>query len=118
MSVDPEIARWFREGILYASAEDAATAARWGGIAITSSIDSALALKADAQAEAIRQLAIWSGPIGQDEHLVAGDRKDLKLRCITLVIDRLGYDEGVPAFVLGTEPAEGNMTRLTVIRRL
>lgn len=119
MSVDPAIVEWLKTGTYYAPATDAGVIAKWGAMGTTSQIDSPLALKAGAGAEGARQIAFLGGPLVLDQHLIPGRRNDLKQRCITLVIGRLGYDAGVRVFVLSAEESsKGDQTTLTVLRRL
>lgn len=119
MSVDAGFARWLKEGVIFAPAEDAAAAAKWGSLARSTDIVSALADEAGAQAEAARQLAFLAGPIAIDRHLVAGSRFDLIGQAVTIAGDRLGYEAGVTVFVIGAEEAAGtDQTTLTVLRRL
>jgi hypothetical protein len=119
VTVDPEFARWLREGALFAPADDAAVAAAWGTLARSSDILSAITLKAGAEAEAARQLAFLAGPLAVDEHLVAGSRLDLLGQAITIRSDRLGYQAGATVFVIGADEAEDSkQTTLTVLRKL
>ena len=80
---------------------------------------SPFALKADAEAEAARQLAFLSGPLAIDTHLVPGLRSDLFGQAVTIASSRLGYGAGRPAFVIGVEEADAaDQTTLTVLVKL
>lgn len=119
MSVDPGFARWLKEGIIYAPAEDGAIGAAWGDLARSTDVGSPFATPGGAAAEASRQLAFLKGPLVIDEHLIAGSRYDLLGRAVTLTADRLGYDAGVTVFVVGAEELDDtDQTKLTVVRRL
>jgi len=119
MSVDPEFARWLREGILFAAAEDAAIAGLWGGLARETEIRSTLALKPGAEAEAARQVAFLGGVLVIDTHLVSGLRLYLLGRPVAIVGNRLGYEAGPTVFVLGVEEArDTDQSTLTVLRKL
>lgn len=119
MNVDPGIARWLKEGVIFASAEDAAIVASWAGLARSSDTFSPFATKAGAEAEAARQLAFLKGPLVLDEHLVAGSRFDLIGCPVTITGDWLGYAAGAVVFVVGAAEVEDvDETRLTVVRRL
>lgn len=119
MTIDAGYVDWLRSAGLYTSAEDSAIVARWGDRAIESEIMTPLALKTGADAEAARQLALFSGPLVIDDHIVPGLRRDLHMQVVTLTIDALGYDGGQPCFVLRTDESESvAQTTLTVLRRL
>jgi hypothetical protein len=119
MSVDAGTAEWLKEGALYASIEDALAAAAWGADAVETKIVSPIALAADAQTEAARQLAFLKGPLALETHDVAGLRSDLLAKAVTIVGAQLGYDAGLTVFVIGVEEREGvERTKLTVLRRL
>lgn len=119
MTVDAGFARWLREGVLFAPANDAAIALRWGESARASEVRSGLATQAGAQAEAARQLAFLKEPIAVDEHLVPGSRADLLGRAVTISGDRLGYEAGADVFVIEVEELDTTaQTKLIVLRRL
>lgn len=117
--VDPQFAAWLRSEELLAVATNAAAAAKWGAIALDSRISSAIALKADADAEAARQLAfVGVGPIGVDALLVPGNQIELIGRVVKLTADKGGYAAGIDVFVLHADEAETGFTKLIVLRRL
>jgi hypothetical protein len=119
VTVDAGFARWLKEGVIFAPADDAATSALWGALARSSDIVSPLATKAGADAEGIRQIAFLKGPFVVDQHVVPGQRFDLLGRAVALTNPRLGYAGGVTVFVIGVEESEDvNLTALTVLRRL
>lgn len=119
MSVDAEFARWLREGVKFATVDDATIAALWAELARVSEITSPLALEAGAEAEGERQIEFLGGPLAIDEHLLAGLRFDLFGKAVTLVVDRLDYTAGAVVFVIGVEELEETeQTKLTVVRKL
>ena len=77
-----------------------------------------MATIAGGQAEAARQLAFQTGPKVRDTAIVAGRRRDLIGKVITGQIGKLGYDDGVPAFVIGAAEQTDGTTVLTILRRL
>lgn len=118
-SVDPLFAQWLMADGLWDVTDDAALKARWGDKALTTSRMTTIATKADADAEAARQLA-FLGPVAAiDVHLLKGSWRQYRGQVITLTNDRLGYQAGVDVFVLGAddELAKG-LSRVTVLRRL
>lgn len=93
--------------------------ARWGDVALTTERMTTIALKADAVAEAQRQLAFLGPAAVIDEHLLIGQWRELRGQVITIQSDRLGYDAGVDVLVLGaTDDSASNTSRVTVLRRL
>lgn len=118
-SVDPLFAQWLQNEGLWLVSQDAALAARWGSLALTTERMTTIASKADAAAEATRQLAFLGPPAVIDEHLLVGEWAAYRGQVITLTIKRLGYDAGVAVFVLGAEDDRAAGTsRVTVLRRL
>lgn len=120
MSVDAGFAAWLQSEALFVARSDATLAARWGTKAVESEGMTPLALRADVEAEADRQLEFLGGPLVRDTHLVKGLRRDLIGRVVTITGDRLGYTAaGKPCFVVGVEEIDGaEMSRLTVIASL
>lgn len=117
--VDPVFAQWLMDPARFHVAEDAALKARWGETAETSERVTTIAVKADAEAEADRQLAFMGGPLVEDEHLLIGQWAEYLGRVITLSIDRLGYDAGIDVFVVAVEDDRATGTsRVRVLRRL
>lgn len=117
--VDPVFAQWLMEAARCHVAEDAALKARWGETAETSERVTTLAVKADAEAEAARQLAFLGGPLVEDEHLLIGQWGKYLGQVITLSIDKFGYDAGIDVFVIGAEDDRATGTsRVRVLRRL
>lgn len=110
---------WLQSDALYSRATDATMTSRWGDLAVESSLISPLALKADTDAEAARQIAFLANVLAVDTHLVKGAHRDKLGQVVTLTIAELGYDAGVDVFVIGAEEDRGaGMTSLTVLRRL
>lgn len=102
-TVDPVFAQWLQANGLWAVQSDPARAAQWGEQATTAERMTALAFKADAVAEAGRQLDFLGGPLAEDEHLLPGRWRHLKGQVVTLTIDQLGYGAGLPVFVLDAQ---------------
>lgn len=118
-AVDPVYAQWLQSEGLWQVSDDAALRARWGETAQTSERMTTIALKADAAAEAARQLAFLGGPLVIEEHVLLGEWGAYLGRVITVTIDRLGYDAGLNVFVIGAEDNRSDGTsRVTVVRRL
>lgn len=118
-SVDPLFAQWLMADGLWEVSEEATLKARWGDKALTTSRMTTIATKADAEAEAARQLA-FMGPVAAiDQHTLKGSWRQLRGRVVTLTSDRLGYQAGVDVFVLGAEDElSTGLSRVTVLRRL
>jgi hypothetical protein len=112
----PTYVDWLKAVALYAPATDDATA--WGDSAVETEIISPLAFRADALAEARRQLNILSGPFALDEHIVEGRLASLIGKTVALSGDRLGYEIAPTVFVIGVAEQANNTTALTVIKRL
>lgn len=120
-SVDPVFAQWLMADCLWALATDDTAATRWGDTALTKERQTTIATKADAEAEAARQLAFMGGggPMAVDQHLLLGQWESCRGQVITLTGDQLDYDDGVDVFVLGVEDMRATGTsRVTVLRRL
>lgn len=117
--VDPDFAEWLASEETTAIASDAAAEAKWGVLAIDTTISSALSLRPDALAEAARQLAFRPGPLVVETLRVPGLQVGMIGRVVTLTADKGGYDEGVDVFVLGADEIDGmGGTKVTVLRRL
>ena len=95
----------------------AVSAATWGDRAVDSEIISPLALKAAADTEAARQIALLEGPLVEDSCRVMGQRKDLMHKVVTLQGNPLDYAGGKVGFVIGYREEEGT-TILSIIRKL
>lgn len=121
MAVDPLFAQWLQAEADYVVRTDAAVATRWGVTARTVEGISPLALKADAEAQADRELAFWAhGPFADEVHQVLGtDWESARGRVVTLTIDLLGYDAGLDVWVLEVETNRATgLSQLTVLRPL
>lgn len=117
--VDPDFAEWLGRAELTARAADGAADAKWGTLALDARISSALAFKADADAEAARQRAFLAGPLAVETLRVGGQQIALIGEVVTLRASGGGYAAGVDVFVLGADETEtGGGTLLTVLRRL
>ena len=119
--VDPVFAQWLLADSLWALATDDAGATRWGDSALTKERQTTIADKADAEAEAARQLAFMGagGPMAIESHMLLGRWEPVRGQVITITGDRLGYEDGIDVFLLGAEDALGAGTsRVTVLRRL
>lgn len=118
-TVDPVYAQWLQSDGLWLVQDDATLTARWGNRALTTQRMTTIANKADAVAEATRQLAFMGGPHVIDEHILSGEWGDYVGRVITLTGSKLGYDAGVEVFVIGAEDNRATgLSTVTVIRRL
>lgn len=119
MAVEADFAAWLRAESLNAVASDAQISALWGALAKTAELISPYASKADAAAEAERQLAIFGTPMVVEVLQVRGLRIDLFARPVRLRAARAGYQGGATVFVIGAKEAEAvEMTNLTVLRKL
>ena len=116
MSVEQDYAAYLKADALYVTktAEDAAQWPAGKQVEMTSP----MATIAGGQAEAARQIAFQAGPKVRDTAVVAGRRGDLIGKAITGRIAKLGYDDGVPAFVIGAAEQTDGTTVLTILRRL
>lgn len=120
-SVDPLYAQWLMDDALWQVSTDATLSARWGTDAQTTERTTTIANKADAAAEATRQIAFLSGggPLVADEHQFVGAWAGSLGCLITITGDKLGYDAGVIALVIGAEDnLATNTSTVTVLRRL
>jgi hypothetical protein len=118
-TVDPVFAQWLQDEGLWSLVEDAPAITRWAAGAVTSERMTSIAFKADADAEAARQLAFLKGPLVIDEHVIAGDWRRYRGQVITITGDKLGYDAGINVFVLAvTDDLATGLSTVTVIRRL
>lgn len=117
-TVEAGYAAWLKTDARYVGATIAGAKASWGDKAISSTVISPLAFKADAQAEAIKQAQFLAGPIARDKAIVKGYRKDLIGQLVTLFADRLGYEPGPSVFVVGAAENDNGTTTLTVLKRL
>ncbi|MBZ6377389.1 hypothetical protein B5C34_05180 [Pacificimonas flava] len=110
MSLSAGTASYLRAPNLVASASSGHADA-FGAEAQRVEVASPLVARADAQAEAGRQLAFRAGPMVKERHRVAGEHDELVGRTVSI--------NGEDAFVLGARPERGRTTTLlTVLRRL
>lgn len=118
-TVDPIFAQWLQDEGLWALAEDAGAVLKWATTAATAERMTSIAFKADAEAEAGRQLAFMGGPLVIDVHSLKGEWRKYRGQVITITGDKLGYDAGVNVFVLGvTDSLATGLSSVTVLRRL
>lgn len=116
--VDPDFAEWLGRDEVIAVATNAAAEAKWGAIAIDTAISSPIAFKADAIAEASRQLAFRPGPLDVEKLRVPGQHVGLIGKVVKLTAAKGGYAAGVDVFVLDADETDaGGGTILTVLRR-
>lgn len=116
--IDPVFAQWLQGDGLWQVSVDAALQARWGVTAQTSERMTTIATKADAEAEAARQIDFLGGPLFIDRATVAGEWSGYIGRVITLTIDKLGYDAGEDVFLIGAQDERAAGTsQITIIRR-
>jgi len=92
--VDSGFVEWLKKEALVTSLANAGLASGLLASAIETEITSPLALKAAADSEVARQIAILGGPLAFDRHVVKGQRRDLVGQCIGLRHPDgvLGYD--------------------------
>lgn len=118
-TVDPVFAQWLQADGLWLVQDETTLKARWGDRALTTQRMTTIATKADAIAEANRQLAFMGGPLAIEEHMMTGEWGDYVGQVITITGTRLGYDAGVNVFVIGAEDNRATgLSNVTVIRRL
>lgn len=117
--VDPIFAQWLQSAALWHVEVNDVLASRWGDAALTTERLTTIASKADAEAEALRQLTFLGAPAVIDEHMLEGEWAAYLGSVINLTSDQLGYDLGVDVFVIGVEDDRSvGTSRVTVIRRL
>lgn len=114
-SVEATFADWLRSAALVSVAS---AASPFGTLAQSSAITSALAAKADADAESARQLGFLGGARVVDKLRVADRRVDLIGKALTLTAEHEGYRGGAVVFVIAAEELDDGGTLLSVIRRL
>lgn len=118
-SVDPLYAQWLQAEANWVVREDAALAGIWGDTGATAERMSALADKADADAEAQRQLAFLSGPLVLETAELQGDWADYIGSVIAIEHEDLGYRDGVDVFLIGAQDNHATgISTVTVLRRL
>ena len=116
MPVGIATAAYLTSEALFVSAPNLSGVA-WADRGIETELISPFVEEADAQTEAVRQAAFMAGPLVEDVVTVSGARRDLLGKSITVKSNRLGYDAGVPAFVIGYRELAG-VTELNVVRSL
>lgn len=119
--VEPLFAQWLQGEPLLAVGSSALMIDRWGDTAASSDRLTGLATRSGALAEAARQIAFLSrGPFAIDVHQLVGTDWHRALGCVVrLVIDQLGYDDGVDVFVIEAEPDRASgLSTVAVLRPL
>lgn len=120
MAVDPVYAQWLQDEARWALAENAIIKARWGETAIASQRVTSIAIEADAQEEADRQLAFMAGPLAEDEHNVPIGSGWVQYigAVITLTGPELGYEAGKDVFLIDAQDdhSKGLSTLLVLCR--
>lgn len=120
-AVDPLFAQWLTGEAYWQVSVDDVLVARWGDRAQTTKRLTTIANRADAAAEAARQIAFLGGGgvLVTEQHSLLGEWAAYIGQVITITIDRLGYDAGIPVFVIGVEDElRTGTSTVTVIRRL
>lgn len=116
--IDPVFAQWLQGDGLWQVSVDAALHARWGVTAQTSERMTTIASKAEAEAEAARQIGFLGGPLFIDHATVPGEWSAYIGLVITVTIDKLGYDAGEDVFLIGAQDNRAAGTaEITIIRR-
>lgn len=95
-AVDPVFAQWLQDRALFHLEADATLSARWGDRAQSTERVTPLALQADAEDEAARQIGFLGGPLVEDEHLIEGEWRALLGQVITIEGLQLGYFDASP----------------------
>jgi hypothetical protein len=116
--VSSTLAEWLRSAELVELVESAPILAAWGDLATDSEASSPLALRADAAAEAARQLAFLGLPLAVETVDVVGERSALVGEAVRIEADVPEYAVAVPVFVIGADEREGGVTTLTVLRKV
>lgn len=118
-AIDPVYAQWLQDIGLWHVSTDATLSARWGDKAMTTERMTTLALKADAIAEAARQIAFLGGPLVDDEHLLKGEWSAYLGQVITITGTGLGYEAGIDCFVIDVQDdRSAGTSTVRVLRRL
>jgi hypothetical protein len=118
-AVDAGYGQYLKSPARFTTAFISGSAGTWGTKAVNSGIMSPIALKADADAEVVRQAQFLTGPIARDVHVVAGQQAALIGRLVTITNSKLGYEGGADVFVIGAvEDETADKTTLTVLRRV
>lgn len=112
------LAEWLRSPELVELVEDLGILAAWGDLATDSQISSPLALRADAAAEATRELAFLGLPLAVETIEVAGAQAALVGEARRISADVPEYAAAQPVFVIAADEREGGVTLLTVLRRV
>lgn len=119
MAVEADFRAWLQSACLFAEISSNDLVLAWGDLAAVGESVSALATKADAEAEATRQISLFGAPMVVEILQVNGLRIDLFAKPVTLTASRAGYAAGATVFVIGAKELDGvERTNLTVLRKL
>jgi hypothetical protein len=119
MPVDPTLADQLKAAALFEAAEAPAVQTAWGEIAASSEIISPLAFRADAAAEATRQLALLQPVRSTDRHEINGLPNVAPGMVVTIISDDLDYAAGRAVIVRQVvSDRANNKTYLVVENRL
>ncbi|MCB2085050.1 MAG: hypothetical protein H6919_11155 [Sphingomonadaceae bacterium] len=116
--VSSSLAEWLRAPELVELVEDAAVLAAWTDLAADSATSSPLALRADALAEAQRQIDFLGLPISVEMIEVAGRQSQLVGEARRIEADVAEYAAPQSVFVIGADERDGGVTLLTVLRKV
>jgi hypothetical protein len=120
--VDSAYSEWLQLPERLASGDDPVIINRWGELALTSVVSSALDEESAAIAEAGRQLAFKGGPLVEEEVTIPKliDIASVRGRVRTIrIASDPAYAAGLDVFVLGGELLHATgVTKLFVLRRL
>lgn len=115
----PLFAQWLQSENLWQVNRDAVASSRWGDNGVVASRSTCIAHKADAAAEAERQLAFLGGPLVEEEHILPGEWRGRIGQVWTITIDQLGYDAGIPVFIIdAADDRASGLSTVGVLRRL
>jgi len=119
MAADPVFAQWLMSQSLSAVGVNATINNRWGATAQATERQTNIATRADAEAEAARQLQFIGGPLVEEKHQLVGDWSEYIGQVVNLTIDELGYGAGLDVFVIGVEVDRATgISFASVLRRL
>lgn len=112
------LAEWLRSPELVELVENSGILAAWGDLAADSEGSSPLALRADAAAEAARQLAFLGLPLAEEAIEVIGEQSALVGEALRISAGVPEYASAPQVFVIAADEREGGVTLLTVLRKV
>lgn len=119
MNVEADFRAWLQSACMVAVASSSTLETAWGELAAAAESVSAFAEKADAQAEAQREIDLFGAPMVVEVLQVDGLHIDLFAKPVTLKASRAGYTAGATVFVLGAKELDQvERTNLTVLRKM